>query len=92
MNIDDLPTDLRRRVIHYDPTGCWIWTGAVTSAGYGNLYLGGGRSNPRYGTAHRHIYEMLNAARACLKSGLEPIGDDQAGDEVGRWKWRGKAA
>ena len=34
----------------------------------------------------------LNAARACLKSGLEPIGDDQAGDEVGRWKWRGKAA
>lgn len=34
----------------------------------------------------------LNAARACLKQGLEPIGDDQAGDEVGRWKWRGKAA
>lgn len=34
----------------------------------------------------------LNAARACLKRGLEPIGDDQAGDEVGRWKWRGKAA
>ena len=68
MNIDDLPTDLRRRVIHYDPTGCWIWTGAVT----------------------RGVW--LNAARACLKSGLEPIGDDQAGDEVGRWKWRGKAA
>lgn len=34
----------------------------------------------------------LNAARACLKSGLEPIGDDAAGDEVGRWKHRGVAA
>lgn len=34
----------------------------------------------------------LNAARACLKRGLEPIGDDQAGDEVGRWKHREVAA
>lgn len=30
----------------------------------------------------------LNAARACLKTGLEPIGDSAAGDEVGRWKSR----
>lgn len=33
----------------------------------------------------------LNAARSVLKRGLEPIGDDQAGDEVGRWKWRDAA-
>lgn len=30
----------------------------------------------------------LNAARSVLKRGLEPIGDDQAGDEVGRWRWK----
>ena len=33
----------------------------------------------------------LNAARSVLKRGLEPIGDDTAGDEVGRWKWRDAA-
>lgn len=34
----------------------------------------------------------LNAAKSVLKRGLEPIGDDQAGDEVGRWRWKEKAA
>jgi hypothetical protein len=32
----------------------------------------------------------LNAARACLKQGLEPIGDGDT-DEVGRWKLRSAA-
>jgi hypothetical protein len=41
------------------------------------------------GTGKRGVW--LNAANACLKSGLVPIGDDQAGDEVGRWKFRGAA-
>lgn len=59
MNIDQLPHSQRKRVVLYDPTGCWIWLGAVTSAGYGNIYLGGGRANPRYETAHRHIYETF---------------------------------
>ncbi len=57
--IESLPVDLRKRIVVYGPTGCWIWTGAVTSAGYGNLYIGGGRSGPRYATAHRFIYELF---------------------------------
>jgi hypothetical protein len=41
------------------------------------------------GTGKRGVW--LNAAKACLKSGLVPIGDSEAGDEVGRWKFRGAA-
>ena len=41
------------------------------------------------GTGRQGVW--LNAARSVLKRGLEPIGDDQAGDLVGRWKWRNAA-
>lgn len=41
------------------------------------------------GTGRQGVW--LNAARSVLKRGLEPIGDDQAGDTVGRWKWRNAA-
>lgn len=34
-------------------TPCWIWTGAVTSAGYGTLRVDG-----RLTLAHRHSYEL----------------------------------
>lgn len=38
------------------PDGCWIWTGARTTAGYGHFTL----SKPRRGVyAHRFAYELL---------------------------------
>jgi HNH endonuclease len=35
--------------------GCWLWTGAVNSGGYGQFRLGKTQSN-----AHRILYEQLN--------------------------------
>ncbi len=35
-------------------TGCWLWDGATTGGGYGNLKYGG-----RYRPAHRVAYEAL---------------------------------
>lgn len=35
-------------------TGCWLWLGAVTSGGYGTLYLDG-----RTASAHRTAYEAF---------------------------------
>lgn len=37
----------------------WIWPGAKTGHGYGNLYLGGGRNRARWGVAHRIAYEAF---------------------------------
>ena len=34
--------------------GCWLWTGAVNVAGYGNFYLAG-----RWVVAHRFAYESM---------------------------------
>ncbi len=36
---------------------CWLWTGGVTSTGYGSLRLNG---KLRY--AHRHAYELANGS------------------------------
>lgn len=35
---------------------CWLWLGALTSHGYGNFYVGGGRATPRYVQAHQFAY------------------------------------
>lgn len=37
-------------------TGCWLWLGSCSKAGYGTLNLGGGK----YGLAHRVSYERHN--------------------------------
>lgn len=46
------PERLWRRVLKH-PGGCWEWTGAKNSAGYGHLYWGG-----RLVYAHRLAWEM----------------------------------
>lgn len=40
--------------------GCWVWMGAINSWGYSNVYLGGW-PEPRYGSGHRALYELLVA-------------------------------
>ncbi len=39
-------------------TGCWLWTGAVSSRGYGQIHSGPGRDSGRLLYAHRVSYEM----------------------------------
>lgn len=40
--------------------GCWIWSGAKNSAGYGHLLVGSRTDNSRkYVKAHRFAYEQL---------------------------------
>jgi hypothetical protein len=54
-----------------DGDGCWIWTGAIGSGGYGNFYNqgrpGGSAASPVQ-VAHRFSYETM---RSNIPSGLE---------------------
>lgn len=66
------------------PDGCWLWTGARTSAGYGNVRFKG-----RYWSAHRLSYSLghglppdhlkmdhLCRVRLCVNPAhLEPVTD-----------------
>ncbi len=40
-----------------DPSGCWMWTGARNSHGYGNVCID--HAERRYGQAHRALYELI---------------------------------
>jgi len=55
------PEQLQRfeKYVHIEPnTACWLWVGAQTSAGYGELVIGSKRGpGPRMGYAHRLSYE-----------------------------------
>jgi hypothetical protein len=76
-----LPDQVRAKIVRQDG-GCWVWTGAVTSAGYGNLHI-----RPRNYTAHRFVYEAKHGAvspalymdhlcrntRCCNPEHLEPV-------------------
>lgn len=83
---DDVPPDRHNRISSADEV-----RHLLEKKGY---HLRG--AEPNYwvekpdGSGKRGVW--LNAARSVLKLPLEPIGDDEAGDEVGRWKWKGKAA
>jgi hypothetical protein len=46
--------------------GCWLYLGAHNRWGYGNVYVGGGRANPKFMPAHRYAWEE--------KHGKIPIG------------------
>lgn len=52
-------TDLMVRAMVL-PNGCWIWTGAVNSAGYGHA-----RCNKRLDYVHRHAYEFRHGLIIC---------------------------
>ena len=73
VNIDHLyirprPSDVDRLIEKIDmspwiPGGCWLWTGHVSSTGYGRMYYNGGASN-----AHVASYELLAGV---IEDGLE---------------------
>ena len=49
-----LPDRIRRRINRFGAGGCWLWTGALNSMGYGNTYWDGG-----YCLVHRVVYVEL---------------------------------
>lgn len=51
--IDQLPANMRAK-ISVTPSGCWLWTGAANSKGYGQV---GVRGVSR--STHRVAYELL---------------------------------
>src|SRR5579875_211929 len=50
--IDQLPANMRNKITVTD--SCWLWTGAVTSSGYGSVGHSG-----RARSTHRLAYELL---------------------------------
>jgi len=48
-----------KKYIKLDESGCWIWTGAKTRAGYGG-FLRTIEGKNKYFYAHRFIYEIAN--------------------------------
>lgn len=52
--IDSLETKFWKRVIKTD--GCWLWTGAITTFGYGHIHLGMGK----FRDAHRVSWGLHN--------------------------------
>jgi hypothetical protein len=55
----ELPKHLVAKIQRDPQTGCWLWTGARDSRGYGNVRVG--RSVRK---AHRVVYELLEGAVA----------------------------
>ena len=50
-----LPQNMRKKIAHGPiPTTCWLWTGAVTSSGYGSFVHEG-----RAKSTHRLPYELI---------------------------------
>lgn len=64
-----VPTPLIERVnrrLRRIPGGCWVWTGALNSAGYGVIGLGGRSAGVGY--VHRVMFER---AHGPIPEGLE---------------------
>jgi HNH endonuclease len=51
-----LPAYLRNKIKLNCKTGCWLWTGALTSKGYGSVGI---PKTKKTTTAHAAVYELL---------------------------------
>jgi len=57
-----LPSTLERhraKFIVDQKTGCWNWIAARFTNGYGHVYVGGGKKNPKHAGAHRYFYKQI---------------------------------
>ncbi len=50
----DLPGKFLSKIMPCPTTGCWLWTGATSSNGYGNCW-----HENRYQVAHRAVFGIL---------------------------------
>lgn len=76
-------------------SGCWLWTGALTTSGYGQFFYGG-----RKHTVHRLTYQLVKGAiaegltldhlcrvrRCCNPDHLEPVTIQVNIGRAPRWK------
>lgn len=81
MNVTDLPPNMQSKIVVTD-TGCWQWTGALNSRGYGQVGVNGVSKS-----THRVAYELLvgpipaelqidhlcRNTRCCYPIHLEPV-------------------
>lgn len=54
-----LPSRFWAKVMPCPMSGCWLWTGGSTNAGYGIVTVDGRRAHTVTSTAHRWAYEAL---------------------------------
>lgn len=54
-----LPPRFAAKIAHDEATGCWLWTGALDRAGYGQVRHGG-----RTTSAHQAVFELLRGQGA----------------------------
>lgn len=50
--------------VEFLPSGCWRWTGATVTDGYGSFHVGSGHRNQM---AHRWLFVVVNGAPAECK-------------------------
>jgi hypothetical protein len=56
----DLPENVQNKIIPEPFSGCWIWIGAWSGNGYGQISTHHGKEIPSTCTmAHKHVYKLL---------------------------------
>ena len=61
--MDSLPLRLSKKIEIVTESGCWIWIGALSKNGYGNVH-----TRPRNVVAHRAVYQAM---RGAIPEGLD---------------------
>lgn len=72
-------------------SGCHLWTGSVTSAGYGNVNVGGGRNQLAHRLSYQHHVGPIPAGyevdhRCRVRSCVNPAHLEAVTGTVNRWR------